>query len=129
MSRAAEAPSRRSAKKVVKDERIKDDVLPIGFRASEFKLNKGNVLSIEEASTDLREEPKTMCEGLDLWIGRLDSTYTAYPKSAYLKYYGRVVGLDMWNDAVPCNHVLVRIGRQERWGLVDRVSEESGFLK
>ena len=24
---------------------------------------------------------------------------------------------------------LVRIGRQERWGLVDRVSEESGFLK
>ena len=35
----------------------------------------------------------------------------------------------MWNVAVPCNHVLVRIGRQQRWGLVDRISEESGILK
>jgi hypothetical protein len=34
----------------------------------------------------------------------------------------------MWYDAVPCNHVLVKIGRQERWGRVDRISEESGIL-
>ena len=69
-----------------------------------------------------------MCEGPKLRIVRSDPKYRAYTKRQFLEYYGLEYGLVMWYDAVPCNHVLVRIGREERWGLVDRISEESGIL-
>ena len=73
--------------------------------------------------------------GKELRIARLDESCTPYSREEFLAYYTRGSGWTMWEEAVPykdaagnIRHMLVKIGEQSRWGLVDRISQESGLL-
>ena len=75
------------------------------------------------------------CRGKELRIARLDESLTPYSQEEFLDYYTPESGWKSWQDAVTykdagsnIRHVLVRIGCQSRWGLVDRLSQESVLL-
>ena len=73
--------------------------------------------------------------GKELRIARWDKALTPYSQDEFLDYYAPESGWDIWRDAVPykdaagnIRHVLVKIGAHGRWGLVDRISQESVLL-
>ena len=71
----------------------------------------------------------------ELRIARWDESRTPYSLQEFLDYYTPESGWNIWQDAVTykdvagnIRHVLVRIGQQNRWRLVDRISQESVLL-
>ena len=77
----------------------------------------------------------TPAHGKELRIARWDKALTPYSQEEFLDYYTPESGWDIWRDAVPykdaagkIRHVLVKIGAHDRWGFVDRISQESALL-
>ena len=73
--------------------------------------------------------------GKEQRIARQDESLTPYSQEEFLNYYTPGSGWNSWHHAVPykdaagnIRHVLVRIGEQKRWGLIDRLSQESVLL-
>ena len=71
----------------------------------------------------------------ELRIARWDELLTPYSQEEFLDYYTPKSGWKIWQEAVTykdgsgnIRHVLVRIENQKRWGLVDRLSQESVLL-
>ena len=73
--------------------------------------------------------------GEELRIARSDESLTPFSLSQLLEQHPPESAQKIWRDAVPhkdaagnIQHVLVKIGQQSRWGLVDRISQESVLL-
>ena len=71
----------------------------------------------------------------ELRIARWDESLTPYSLEEFLEHYPPESAQKIWDDAVPhqdaagnIRHVLVKIGQQSRWGLVERISQESVLL-
>ena len=71
----------------------------------------------------------------ELRIALWDESHKSYSQEEFLDYYGQVRGCILWEDAViykdadgAIRHVLVIIGQLKRWGLAERISQESVFL-
>ena len=73
--------------------------------------------------------------GEELRIARSDESLTPFSLSQLLEQHPPESAQKIWRDAVPhkdaagnIRHVLVKIGQQSRWGLVERISQESVLL-
>ena len=93
--------------------------------------------TVQFTSFAMRTTPAHLLSSPDkeLRIARWDESLTPYSQDEFIAYYGPESGWKMWQDAVAykddagnIRHVLVRIGDQSRWGLVDRISHESDLL-
>ena len=68
-------------------------------------------------------------------IARWDASFTPYTHAEFCAYYTEGPGTTLWHEAVPyrdaaghSRQVLVMLGTNRRWGLIDRVSQESDVL-
>ena len=107
----------------------------LSYPTPPFWLNAGTAQLFKSSAMLISPANQVSSGGKELRIARWDESLKPYSQEDFLHYYMPESAWFIWQDAVTykdaagnVRHVLVRIGNQKRWGLIERISQESDLL-